>query len=153
MEGYARDMTARVADESVDGFVFSPPYSFAIDYLENDRLQLEFLGVDVENLKDRMVGLRISPSAGGTLVERKVETYFEDMDRVLAGSARVLRRGRCCVVVIGSNTNQTGGVSLENTIVELAQRHGMALFKDTVREIEGIRNTMREEHLLFFMKL
>jgi hypothetical protein len=54
---------------------------------------------------------------------------------------------------VGSNTNQTGGIFLEDTLVELARRQGMLLFKDTVREIEGIRNTMRDEHLLFFMKL
>lgn len=153
IEGDARDMTQCVASESVDGVVFSPPYSFAIDYLDNDRLQLEFMGVDVQGLKERMVGLRLERGTEGTLVERKVSTYFQDMDRVLGECSRVLKRGRCCVVVVGSNTNQTGGVFLEDTLVELARRQGMLLFKDTVREIEGIRNTMRDEHLLFFMKL
>lgn len=153
IEGDARDMTQCVASESVDGIVFSPPYSFAIDYLDNDRLQLEFMEVDVEGLKERMVGLRVDRGAEGTLVERKVSTYFQDMDRVLGECSRVLKPGRCCVVVVGSNTNQTGGIFLEDTLVDLARRQGMLLFKDTVREIEGIRNTMRDEHLLFFMKL
>ena len=153
IEGDARDMGQWVASESVDGIVFSPPYSFAIDYLDNDRLQLEFMGVDVEALKGCMVGLRVDRGAEGTLVERKVSTYFQDMDRVLGECSRVLKPGRCCVVVVGSNTNQTGGIFLEDTLVDLARRQGMLLFKDTVREIEGIRNTMRDEHLLFFMKL
>lgn len=153
IEGDARDLTQSVASESVDGVVFSPPYSFAIDYLDNDRLQLDFMGVDIDRLKDSMIGLRLARNAQGSLVERKLSTYFEDMDAVLGECSRVLRPGRCCVVVVGSNTNQTGGIFLEDTLVNLARRHGMALFKDTVREIEGIRNTMRDEHLLFFIKV
>ena len=149
IEGDARRLD--LPNESVDGIIFSPPYSFAIDYLENDRLQLEFLGVDVDALRQRMVGLRVETSEG-TAIERKVATYFIDMDAVISECARVLRPGRCCVVVIGSNTRQTGGILLEDRLVDSGQRHGFALFKDVVREIEGIRNTMRDEHLLFFVK-
>ena len=149
IEGDARRLD--LADESVDGIIFSPPYSFAIDYIENDRLQLQFLGIDVDDLKERMVGLRVE-TGEGTALERKIATYFADMDAVISECARVLRPGRCCVIVIGSNTNQTGGVFLEDTIVESAQRHALVLFKDVVREIEGIRNTMRDEHLLFLVK-
>lgn len=150
IEGDARRLD--LEDESVDGILFSPPYSFAIDYLENDRLQLEFMGVDVDALKERMVGLRM-PQGWGTTLERRIRMYFEDMDAVISECSRVLRPGRCCVIVIGSNTNQTQGVFLEDRLVESGKRHGLTLFKDVVREIEGIRNTMRDEHLLFFMKV
>ncbi len=148
-EGDARSL--ELPKDAVDGIVFSPPYSFAIDYLENDRLQLEFLGADVDALKRKMVGLRVDASRG-TAIERRVATYFTDMDAVISECARVLRPGRCCVIVIGSNTNQTGGVYLEDRIVQIGERHGLLLFKDIVREIEGIRNTMRDEHLLFLIK-
>jgi hypothetical protein len=56
------------------------------------------------------------------------------------------------VIVIGSNTNQTGGVRLELKMIEFAAAHGMPLHKHITREIEGIRNTMREEHILIFRK-
>lgn len=150
IQGDARSLV--LPGESVDGILFSPPYSFAIDYLENDRLQLEFLGVDVDALKESMVGLRVSQGPG-TSLDRKIRTYFDDMDAVISECSRVLRPGRCCVVVIGSNTNQTQGVFLEDRLVESGEGHGLVLLKDVVREIEGIRNTMRDEHLLFFMKL
>src|SRR2546425_3198274 len=45
-------------DSSVDGVVFSPPYSFAIDYVANDAYHLGFLGVNVPALKSMMIGLR-----------------------------------------------------------------------------------------------
>jgi len=92
---------------------------------------------------------------GRTAEERvasRVANYFADMERVLAQCARVLRNNKYCVVVVGSNTNQTGGVSLEDGLVELAEPLGLPLEFQIVREIEGIRNTMREESILFFKK-
>jgi hypothetical protein len=64
-----------------------------------------------------------------------------------------MKRGACCVIVIGSNTNQTGGIRLEEKMIELAEHHGMPLHKVITPEIEGIRNTMREEFILIFRKL
>jgi hypothetical protein len=74
------------------------------------------------------------------------------MDRIIGECARVMQRGACCVIVIGSNTNQTGGIRLEKKMIEFAERDGMPLHKVITREIEGIRNTMREEYILIFRK-
>jgi len=63
-----------------------------------------------------------------------------------------LKRGACCVIVIGSNTNQTGGIRLEQKMIEYAEEKGLPLHKVITREIEGIRNTMREEYILIFRK-
>ena len=43
-------------DESVDCVITSPPYSFAIDYIENDKDQLEFLCYDTKELKNKLLG-------------------------------------------------------------------------------------------------
>ena len=64
-------------DSSVDGIITSPPYSFAIDYVENDRPQLEYLGANPEILKSKMIGL-----AGGKSREQRVKYYFQDMKKV-----------------------------------------------------------------------
>jgi tRNA G10 N-methylase Trm11 len=141
-------------DESIGGVIFSPPYSFAIDYVANDDLQLRYLGLDPAALSARMVGL--VGANGRTLSDRirnRVAQYFEDMNTIIGDCSRVMRRGACCVIVIGSNTNQTGGVRLELKMIEFAEAHGMPLHKHITREIEGIRNTMREEHILIFRKL
>lgn len=150
IEGDARQL--QLADESVDGVLFSPPYSFAIDYVENDRPQLQFLGVDVESLKQSMVGLIGSGRTRRELIESRVANYFADMEAIMKHCKRVLRSGRYCVIIIGSNVNQTGGVSLENGLIEIGARIGMPLEFQIMRQIEGIRNTMRDEFLLFFRK-
>jgi tRNA G10 N-methylase Trm11 len=140
-------------NESVDGVVFSPPYSFAIDYVANDELQLRYLGLDPTALSARMVGL--VGGQGRSLAEKirnRVEHYFQDMELIIGECARVMVRGACCVIVIGSNTNQTGGIRLEQKMVAFAKGHGMHSHKVVTREIEGIRNTMREEYILIFRK-
>jgi DNA modification methylase len=142
-----------IPDDSVHGVLFSPPYSFAIDYVANDDLQLKYLGLDPPSLSSRMVGL--IGGQGRTISERirnRVAYYFDDMNRIIGECARVMKRGACCVIVIGSNTNQTGGIRLEEKMIEFAEHHGMPLHKVITREIEGIRNTMREEFILIFRK-
>jgi hypothetical protein len=150
IEGDARQLG--LPDETVDGVLFSPPYSFAIDYVENDRPQLELLGVDVERLKRSMVGLVGSGRTREETIRARVAKYFEDMQSIMEHCKRVLRPGRYCVIVVGSNTNQTGGVSLENGLIGIGASIGMPLEFQIMRQIEGIRNTMRDEFLLFFRK-
>lgn len=128
-----------IPDKSVDAIITSPPYSFAIDYAENDRPQLEYLGYNTEELKTRMIGL-----VGGKSVPVRVKEYFKDMRIVFAEMARVLKPKRCCVVVIGSNEIQAGVIRHE---VEFK------LFWKMVRPIEGIHNSMRDEYVMFFEKL
>lgn len=150
IEGDARQL--QLSDESVDGVLFSPPYSFAIDYVENDRPQLQFLEVDIDSLKQKMVGLIGTGGTRQQLIESRVANYLADMEIIMRHCKRVLRPGRYCVIVIGSNTNQTGGVSLESSLIEIGTKIGMPLEFQIMRQIEGIRNTMRDEFLLFFHK-
>jgi DNA modification methylase len=73
-------------DNSIDGIITSPPYSFAIDYVDNDLPQLEFLGVDVNELRERLIGLR-----GGRKKSFRIEAYLSDMKEIMAEMSRVLR--------------------------------------------------------------
>jgi SAM-dependent methyltransferase len=171
-EGDARDLQKidaedinRIGDESIDGIITSPPYSFAIDYLEGDRLQLEYMGYEIEKLREKMIGLR-----GRTMIE-KVQNYLLDMDKAISEMSRVLRRGRYCVIVIGSNViqlqrtleNKTNvqnfglegldaNMRLEDALVKIGEKHNLKLVKRLSRPIEGIQNIMRTEEILFLRK-
>ncbi len=133
-------------DNSIDGIVTSPPYSFAIDYVENDRPQLEYLGIDPDTLKGKMVGLL------GRTRQDRVQHYFEDMKKVISEFQRVLKPGRCCVIVIGSNEIQTGGIRHEVEFEKFGKECGLRLFKKLIRPITGLGNVMRDEYVLFFVK-
>ena len=133
-------------DSSVDGVITSPPYSFAIDYVKNDEAQLDFLGYNIYNIKSEMIGLV------GKNKNERLGNYFKDMERVCSEVSRVLKRDRYFVMIIGSNTNQTGGIRLESKIIESCKKHGLALGKSILKPIKGMRNTMKDEYILFFQK-
>jgi len=153
IEGDARSLS--LGDGSVDGVIFSPPYSFAIDYLGNDSFHLKFLGVDIEDLRSRMVGLR------GRKLTEKFDMYKKDMEQVLSECARVLRKGRFCTVVVGTNNNQLGKIlgvppedvpGLHTILVEIAAGHSLKLVRAISRSIIGISNTMRREYILLLAR-
>jgi len=135
-----------LSNESVDCVITSPPYSFAIDYVENDKDQLEFLGFDTKELKSRLIGLK------GKNKTEKLNNYFSDMDKVCAEVSRVLKKGKYFAMIIGSNTNQTGGIRLEQTIIDSAKKYALPLVKSIIKPIKGMRNTMKEEYILIFKK-
>lgn len=144
-----------VLDQTVDGILTSPPYSFAIDYIDNDSTQLEYMGVKTADLRKKMIGLK------GANLEERFSSYLQDMDRVISEAHRVLRPGRFCVIVIGTNSNQLKramGKSSENDLAldmqmsDIAKRYGFTLEADLIHPIEGIHNIMRDEHILFYRK-
>jgi len=65
-------------DSSIDGVITSPPYSFAIDYVKNDEAQLKFLGYNVNDIRNEMIGLI------GKNKNERLENYFKDMRKVCA---------------------------------------------------------------------
>lgn len=153
LEGDARALS--LYDQSVDGILFSPPYSFAIDYLANDAFHLNFMGVDVEALRERMVGLR-----GRSLFE-KYQRYREDMGKILSECARVLRQGCLCTIIVGTNSNQLSkvlGVSpeevmgLHEILIDIGTGFGFKPIRMMSRPISGISNTLRREYILILQK-
>jgi len=134
-------------DSSVDGVITSPPYSFAIDYVKNDEAQLKFLGYDIDEIRSSMIGLV------GKNKKERLENYFNDMEQVCSEISRVLKKDKFFIMIIGSNTNQTGGIRLEGKIIESCKRYNLKLIKNVLKPIKGIRNTMKDEYILFFMKV
>ncbi len=141
---------------SIDGALFSPPYSFAVDYLDNDLTQLEYMKCDADKLRDSMIGLR------GKKGRERVEIYFDDMKKSLQEIKRVLKPGKYCVIVVGSNSNQLSEAlgldpdsdeskfGLEMKLIEMANDLGLNAELTLRRLIVGMANSMREEHILFF---
>jgi hypothetical protein len=153
LEGDARRLP--IQDSSIDGIIFSPPYSFAIDYLENDSFHLNFLGTEIDKLREEMIGLR------GRTLRQKFELYKTDMEKVLSECARVLRLGRICTIVVGTNNNQLSKIlevppdevkGIDELLVELGKPHGLHLIRKLSRQITGMANTMRTEFIVMLQR-
>ena len=153
LEGDARRLD--LPDSSVHGILFSPPYSFAIDYLENDSFHLKHLGVDVAALRQTMIGLR------GSSPQEKFELYKADMAAMLSECARTLKPGGMCSIVVGTNNNQLSKIvgvppdeveGIDQVLVALAAPLGLNLVRKLSRRIAGIANTMRTEFIVMLQR-
>lgn len=131
-------------DNCIDGVITSPPYSFAIDYIENDRPQLEYLRCDPTKLKEEMIGLQ------GRGIEQKLQLYFDKLDQVLKEISRVTKKNSRVIFIIGTNDIQTRGVRLENRLKMLAEENNLKFETEILKPIKGLNNTMQEEYILFF---
>ena len=155
MQGDARHL--EINDSSVDGVLFSPPYSFAVDYIDNDDFHLRALQVDIHALRTKMIGLR-----GGPKLSEKYQTYLSDMREIFSECHRVLKPGCQCIVVIGTNTNQLSKAlkisphavrGLHEVVREIASNVGFEYKSQIERLISGISNAMREEYIVFLKKI
>ena len=151
----ARNMP--LSSDSIDGIIFSPPYSFAIDYIENDITQLQMMKTDVSEMRSMLTGLR------GKKGVEQVNNYREDIGRILSECSRVLRQDSYCLIIVGTNSNQLNALrqrvalrDLENSLEELfikkAAGVGLRYQLEIKRQITGIANTMREESILVFRR-
>jgi hypothetical protein len=151
--GDARALPA--SNQSVDGILFSPPYSFAIDYLKNDSFHLNAIGEDLTSLRDQMIGLR------GKTLREKYDLYLEDMKSVLSECARVLKPKRFCTIIVGTNDHQLSkalGIdkkdvaSLHKILVDIGSKYGFSPVRILSRQINGVANTMRNEYIVMLQR-
>lgn len=159
-EGDARDLTnlksgglKKIDSNEIDGIITSPPYYFAIDYLEEDRSQLEYMGHNIDEIRKKMIGIR------GEEFRAKINLFTKDMDSVFSEMHRVLKVDKYASVIIGYNTVQIQrelkelGVNLRKKIVSLAEGNRLSLQKHIIRPIEGARNIMQTEDIFIFQKI
>ncbi|RMD49978.1 MAG: hypothetical protein D6830_03750 [Ignavibacteria bacterium] len=142
IEGDAANLP--LENDSIDGVITSPPYSFAIDYVENDKPQLEYLGCNPTKLKEKMIGLQ------GRGIKEKLEIYFNMIQDVFKELARVTKRKSKTSFIVGSNDIQTRGVRLESKIKEIAENQNFKFVLEILKPIKGLQNTMKEEYILVF---
>jgi len=137
--------TLKLNNDTVDGIVTSPPYSIALNYMENDRYALEELGIDIDKLSERCVGVK---GKG----EMKCKLYEKDMEKSYSEMYRVLKNGKYAVVVIGeAKVDGEPTKSVEHAI-EYCKSIGFQLKDNLPKKIFGLYNTINDESVLFLKK-
>jgi len=142
-EGDARALP--LADESVDGILTSPPYSIALDYVANDAHALRFMGKDITEFRNAVIGVR---GRG----EERIHLYNQDMREALGEMARVLKPGRYASLVIGNATHQGKVINTVDFVIREAERCGLSLIRNIDKVIFGLYNVMQRENILIFVK-
>jgi len=143
IEGDARHLD--IPDNSIDGIITSPPYSIALNYVENDAHSLKALGYDLNKIKQDFIGVR------GSGFE-KFKLYNEDIRIAIGEMYRVLKPGRFCVIVIGNVTYRSEEVQTTNIVIETCKSEGFQLLRKVDKIIFGLYNVMQKEYILIFQK-
>lgn len=153
VQGDARQID--IENSRIDGIIFSPPYSFAIDYLKNDLSHLEYFENDLSKLNQNMIGMR------GKTLKEKYHLYLDDMDNVISECYRVLKPGRFCTIIIGTNDSQLSRAlkiprnevsGLNEIIKKVGLSKGFTHVRSLPRQIVGMANTMRQEYIVILQK-
>lgn len=131
---------------SIDGIITSPPYSIALDYVQNDEHSLKDLGYDVFKMRDEFIGVR----GNG---KNKVVLYNEDMKKSYAEMYRILKPGKYAVIVIGNATYQGKEIKTIEFTIDYMTKIGFKLEKNILKLIFGLYNVMKKENILIFKKI
>jgi hypothetical protein len=104
---FSKNADAVVPSERVDAIITSPPYMRQLDYGRDNRLRLWFLGVQ----DWRSLDTAISPGE---------HAFLELMRRCFTKWKTVLKRSRCCVLVIGDRCSRVDRGNLPEVIARIA---------------------------------
>jgi DNA modification methylase len=134
-----------LSDNSVDGIITSPPYSIALDYVDNDAHSLEDMGYKLDEVREQFIGVR------GKGKER-VELYNNDIMASYREMYRVLKPDKYAVIVIGNATYQAQEVKTVELTIDYMTKLGFKLEKNILKLIFGLYNIMKKENILIFKK-
>jgi tRNA G10 N-methylase Trm11 len=141
--GDARNIS--LTDNSVDGIITSPPYSIALDYVDNDSHSLVDMGYRLQEIREGFIGVR------GKGKER-VDLYNNDMQKSYSEMYRILKPNKYAVIVIGNATYQGQKVKTVEFTIQCMERLGFELTKNLDKIIFGLYNVMKNEKILIFRK-
>jgi len=142
--GDARNL--KLQDNSVDGIITSPPYSIALDYVQNDIHSLMDLGHDVMKIRDGFIGVRGNGKS-------RIELYNEDMKKAYKEIYRVLKPNKYAVIVIGNAIYQGEEIKTVEFTIEYMENIGFELVQNINKIIYGLYNVMKKENILIFKKV
>jgi len=135
----------KLSDNSIDGIITSPPYSIALDYVQNDVHSLKDLGYDVLKMRNDFIGVR-------GIGRSRVEFYNEDMKKSYSEMYRILKPNKYSVIVIGNATYQGKEVKTVEFTIEYMESLGFRLVNNINKIIFGLYNVMKKENILIFQK-
>ncbi len=134
-----------LADNSVDGVITSPPYSLALNYVDNDAHSLQALGYDLNQIREEFIGVR------GRGTER-IKLYEQDMIQVYSEIIRTLKPSAKAAIVIGDATLNGNKISTTQKCMDTFEKKNCKLVHTVDKLIYGLYNVMQRESILIFQK-
>lgn len=150
-------------DNSVDLIVTSPPYATAIDYLRSHKFSLIWMGYTLKELtriKRRQIGgpeqNADSQEDCSSNLKRKIalirrhsvrqarsfHKYFIDLERAIREMHRVLRPGRCLIIVVAPCFSNGYRIDVHRHLAHLLERSGFKVCGWARRKINRDRRML-----------
>lgn len=142
---YGDSRSLPLKDASIDGIITSPPYSIALDYVINDAHALKELGYNLNEIREKFIGVR---GKG----EIRIQLYNKDLENSLREMFRVLKPQKYAVIIIGNATYLGQEVKTVEFTIDYAEKIGFKLIKNIDKIIFGLYNVMLKENILIFQK-
>lgn len=141
-----------ISDESVDAVITSPPYVGVIDYVRANRMLYLWMGWPFDEDRHAEIGARYKRQR---TKGRVISEYLTAMDQCWAETARVLRRGGFCAVIIGESRAFPGvyDESLAALGGHLKRIWGPVSRRPTRRRVSDRAATEASEVIAVFQKL
>lgn len=150
-------------NNSIHLIVTSPPYANAIDYMRAHKFSLVWFDKKVRELADlrsQYVGTERTGDIGtnglphsvvqtvnqisvADLSKAKILTrYFQDMKIIIGEMFRVLRPGKCAIIVVGSSTMRGIDTQTHRNLSDIATNVGFNLIGISKRSLDRNRRMM-----------
>lgn len=151
-------------NSSVDLVVTSPPYAAnAIDYMRAHKFSLVWMGYSLNQLKNKrkeyiggesLDGIELEKTKGRpdsvisqlVMLDRKkagaVYRFFTEMNAMLHEMFRVLRPGRCAIVVVGSSLIRGIDIETHNCLTDMGRNIGFIIPQIGVRQLDRNRRML-----------
>jgi SAM-dependent methyltransferase len=147
IETPAKLLDQYLEQESVDLVVTSPPYEGVVDYVKSQRLTLEWLDLEVEQLRLREIGAR---SKRHRL--KATSEFGEELKESFQTVYGLLKPGGACTVVFGVSPHRS--FTFEHLLTIMGDI-GFKLVRDHLRDVSLQRRLMPSvltERLFVFVK-
>jgi hypothetical protein len=141
-----------IPDQCVDAVITSPPYVGVIDYVRANRLLYLWMGWPFDEDRQAEIGARYKRQR---TKGRVISEYLTAMDQCWAESARVLRPGGFCAIIIGESRAFPGVYddALAALSGHLKQVWGPVSRRPTRRRVSDRAATDANEVIAVFQKL
>ena len=160
-EGNVLDLKkAGIKDNSIDAVITSPPYYFSLDYVGKDKIaydylnEIKFFDYDMDTVKNEYLGMKVkSDISAKKILEKKVVTYFIDLEQSVKEMVRVVKNGGKIAIVIGDSSLNGSKLPTTEKTHQFCLKYGLKHIRTVFNPLLGTRNrAIRGESVLLYGK-
>ncbi len=145
----------REMQEKFDACITSPPYYFSIDYVGKDKIAYEYLGVDMQKVESKYLGMKNNSHVKINYIglPPRVAMYYEDLKESIKNIFWALKPGGKLAIIIGDSTVNGKKIPTTMTTKKFCEEIGFRFEKLIFNPLLGARNrAIRGESVIICTK-